>query len=133
MKAIFTKTIAAIFIGLAAIAPSALFASNTNATVDCNDTNIPESVREAAGCLGSSDSLSSVIQGILNAVIGIIGVVAVIYIVIGGVNYMTSAGDAEKVRKAKNTIKYAVIGLVVVILSFIIVNWAIEAIWKATN
>ncbi|MBR3252694.1 hypothetical protein IKF84_01310 [Candidatus Saccharibacteria bacterium] len=68
------------------------------------------------------------IQSIINAVIGILGIVCVIVIIIGGINYMTSSGDAGKVKKAKDTILYGVIGLVVCVLAFAIVNFVISNI-----
>lgn len=69
--------------------------------------------------------LSGNVTNILNVAIGALGIVAVIVIIIGGVQYMTSTGDAGKVKKAKDTILYGVIGLVVVILAFAIVNFVI--------
>ena len=65
------------------------------------------------------------VTNILNAVIGVLGIIAVVVIIIGGVTYMTSSGDAGKVKKAKDTILYGVIGLVVVALAFAIVNFVI--------
>ena len=65
------------------------------------------------------------LTAILNAIIGMLGLVAVVVIIIGGVTYMTSAGDAGKVKKAKDTILYGVIGLIVVALAFAIVNFVI--------
>lgn len=73
---------------------------------------------------GDGDLVGSV-TGILNAVIAVLGIVAVVVIIIGGVSYMTSSGDAGKVKKAKDTILYGVIGLVIVALSFAIVNFVI--------
>ncbi|MBR2994445.1 hypothetical protein IKF32_00805 [Candidatus Saccharibacteria bacterium] len=94
----------------------------------CNG-NYPESVKAACGCTSSgSDALPTVITAILNSIIGVAGLVAVIYIIIGGINYMTSAGDTSKVEKAKKTILYAVIGLVICVLAFGIVNWAISTL-----
>ncbi len=72
-----------------------------------------------------NENLTGNITNILNAIIGVLGVVAVVVIIIGGVGYMTSAGDAGKVKKAKDTILYGVIGLVVVALAFAIVNFVI--------
>ena len=74
---------------------------------------------------GKGDDLSGSIVGILNGVIGVLGIVAVVVIIIGGIGYMTSAGDAGKVKKAKDTILYGVIGLIIVVLSFAIVNFVI--------
>ena len=72
----------------AAFNPATAFAEET----DCNDTSIPEIVRESAGCdVGNTDQFQPVIVKILNGIIGICGLIAVVYIVIGGINYMTSS------------------------------------------
>lgn len=78
---------------------------------------------------GSND-LQSTVVGIINAVIGVLGIVAVVVIILGGVQYMTSTGDAGKVKKAKDTILYGVIGLIICVLAFAIVNFVILNILK---
>ncbi len=93
--------------------------------MDCSQ--IPDALKEATGCGSSSGDLSGSIQTILNSIIGAAGIVAVIFIVIGGINYMTSGGDTGKLKKAKDTILYATIGLIICALSFAIVNWVIGA------
>lgn len=75
--------------------------------------------------VGGSGDVGGAIIGILNGVIGLLAVVCVIVIVTGGVQYMTSSGDAGKVKKAKDTILYAIIGLVVCALAATIVNFVI--------
>ena len=75
---------------------------------------------------GASNDLNGMIQIIINTVFGIIGVVAVIMIIIGGVNYTMSQGDSTKVQKAKNTITYGIIGLVVSLLAFAIINFVLK-------
>ena len=72
--------------------------------------------------------MQSVIIKIINAVIGVLGLAAVVVIIIGGINYMMSSGDASKVKKAKDTILYGVIGLVICVLAFAIVNFVIANI-----
>ena len=76
----------------------------------------------------NSNNLMANINGIINGVIAALGIVAVIVIIIGGVSYMTSSGDAGKVKKAKDTILYGVIGLVICVLAFAIVNFVINNI-----
>lgn len=76
----------------------------------------------------STGDFSSAIQSILNSIIGIAGIVAAVFVVIGGYYYITSAGDPGKIQKAKSTILYACIGLVVCGLAFAIVNFTIKAI-----
>ena len=98
----------------------------------CDNTNVPEEVRVASGCKGDKVAgLDDAITNILNAIIASIGIVAVIFVLVGGINYMTSNGDAAKLEKAKKTILYACIGLAVCALAFAIVNWAIKIINKS--
>jgi len=86
-------------------------------------------VKAANGCYGNAGgNIQNAVTVALNAIIGALGIVAVIFIVVGGVNYMTSAGDAGKVEKAKKTILYAAIGLIICALSFAIVNFIIGGI-----
>ena len=68
------------------------------------------------------------VSGIIKAVIAVLGLVCVIVIIMGGVSYMTSTGDAGKVKKAKDTILYGVIGLVICVLAFAIVNFVLDNI-----
>lgn len=75
--------------------------------------------------LQGSSSLVDSITGIINGVIGVLGIVCVVVMIIGGVNYMTSSGDAGKVKKAKDTILYGLIGLIICVLAFAIVNFVI--------
>lgn len=77
---------------------------------------------------GGDTDLTGNIINIINGVLGVLSLVAVVVVIIGGVNYMTSSGDAGKVKKAKDTILYGVIGLAVCVLAFAIVNFVISNI-----
>ena len=102
-------------------------------TTNVCSLNVPQSVKDANGCNNKTDSdtLPSVVIAIINAVIGMLGLVAVVFIIIGGISYMTSSGETAKVEKAKKTILYAVIGLIVCALAFIIVNFVINTVKSA--
>jgi TRAP-type C4-dicarboxylate transport system permease small subunit len=78
--------------------------------------------------VGSDNDLENNVINILNGVIGVLSFVCVVVIIIGGVTYMTSSGDAGKVKKGKDTILYGVIGLVICVLAFAIVNFVISNI-----
>ncbi len=65
---------------------------------------------------------------ITNTILYIVGIIAVIMLVIGGIKYVISGGDSKKVTDAKNTVLYAIIGLVVAFLAFAIVNFVISAL-----
>ena len=77
-----------------------------------------------------SDNISNTITNVINAIVGVLGLVCVIVMIVGGVTYMTSGGDAGKVKKGKDTILYGLIGLVVCALAFVLVNFVIVNIIK---
>lgn len=81
-----------------------------------------------AVCKAKNDSVPSIIQVVVNTMLFILGAVSVIVIIIGGFMYVTSGGDSGGVTKAKNTILYAIIGLVVALLAFAIVNWVVGSV-----
>ena len=78
----------------------------------------------------SDNSFAITFKNVLNWIFGIIGIVAVVMIIIGGFNMMTSSGDPGKVKKGKDTILYGIIGLVIALLAFAIVNFVINGIFK---
>ena len=65
-------------------------------------------------------------------ILGFLGLVAVILIIYGGFTWMTSAGNEEKVKKAKEIIKASVIGLVIVMAAWMIVTFVIEGVRSTT-
>jgi hypothetical protein len=67
------------------------------------------------------------IKKIVNMLLYLLGAIAVIMIVIGGIRYTTSNGDSSAIASAKNTILYAVVGLVVAIMAYAIVNFVVRA------
>lgn len=99
---------------------------------DVCEANIDQSFRDAFGCEypDQEEKLPEVILAILQNVIIVSGTVAAIFMIIGGINYMTSRGDQGKLEKARNTLLYAAIGLVVCSLAFITVNWVISSVLK---
>lgn len=76
-----------------------------------------------------SDNLMKTLNTIISVVVGVLGLLAVAMIVYGGFMYTTSAGDASKIKKAKDTIMYGVIGLVIALLAFAIVNFVLSSVF----
>lgn len=60
--------------------------------------------------------------------LGILGALAVIMIIVGGIRYTTSNGDASRIKAAKDTIMYSVVGLVVALLAYAIVRFIVDNI-----
>lgn len=72
----------------------------------------------------SSVDPKNVTTKIINYSLFFIGALALIFVIWGGILFVTSGGDAEKTTKARNTLLYAIIGVIVVVLAYAIVNWA---------
>ncbi|MDA1060178.1 MAG: hypothetical protein O3B47_00085 [bacterium] len=76
---------------------------------------------------GGETSLRGLILTLVNYFLGFLGLLAVIMIIYGGVSYVTSAGNDEAVGKAKKIIMYAVIGIILILLSFVLVRAVLGA------
>lgn len=68
---------------------------------------------------------NTTVQNIFNVVLALAGAVAVAFVVYGGIKYTLSQGDQNQIKQAKDTILYALIGIVVVLVSFMLVNYVI--------
>lgn len=85
-------------------------------------------------CSGNTDTsqgtshIQTIVRTVVNIFSLIVGVVAVIMIILGGLRYITSGGDSNNVSSAKNTIIYAIIGLVVVALAQFIVQFVLNKV-----
>jgi hypothetical protein len=77
----------------------------------------------AAG--GTGQQLEPQIAQIINVLLFVIGAIAVIMIILGGIRYVLSNGDSAQITSAKNTVLYSVIGLVVALLAYAIVNFVV--------
>lgn len=77
-------------------------------------------------CYEHTGSLTGTIRTIVNVLLFIVGAAAVIMLIVGGLKYVTSNGDQQAVKSAKDTILYAIIGVVVAFLAYAIVNFIIS-------
>lgn len=76
----------------------------------------------------TSSSIDHVVSTVVNILSWIVGIVAVIMVIIGGLFFVISSGDSTKTAKARNTIIYALVGLVIVALAQIIVHFVLKTI-----
>jgi hypothetical protein len=72
--------------------------------------------------------VNQILRHLVNLLSAIVGVVAVIMIIVGGFRYITSGGNDTSITGAKNTILYAIIGLVIVALAQVIVHFVLDKI-----
>ncbi len=85
----------------------------------CNGTTDSSLCKETK----SEDSFGNFIKVIVNTLLYVLGAVAVVTIIVSGVRYTTSHGDPKSVQVAKDTMLYAVVGLIVAVTAFAVVNF----------
>lgn len=117
-----------IFAAIPALTPVAVFAQDA--------PNIQQGLQQGS-CLSTDAScnvddaegtVNDIIATVINIFSLVVGVVSVIMIIIGGLKYITSGGDSGNVTGAKNTIMYAIVGLVIVALAQIIVKFVLSRV-----
>lgn len=108
-------------VGMAALALSVSYSHSTFASA-------ADTIGDGVDSTGQSDgvTLQQGIEIVTNILLFLIGVVAVVMIVIGGIRYTTSNGDASQTKAAKDTILYSVVGLVVAIMAYALVRWVVN-------
>ncbi|MCL5407153.1 MAG: pilin [Patescibacteria group bacterium] len=80
----------------------------------------------------SGNSISAIITRVLGFVLLIAGAIAVIYLIYGGLLYITAGGDAEKATKGRTALVNAIIGIVIIALAYVIVGWVGNIILHGT-
>jgi hypothetical protein len=111
---------AALVLGVGVVAMPAQDALAINVFNQCSSNS------SSAVCKAKGDTIGPMIRTVINILLYILGMVAVIMIIIGGIRYTTSNGESSAIKSAKDTILYSVVGLVVAILSYSIVNFVIS-------
>ncbi len=76
----------------------------------------------------TNPSLPDVVGGIINSILGILGTVFLVLIIYAGFNWMTAAGNEEKIQKAQKTIRSSTIGLLIVALAFAITQFVLKTL-----
>lgn len=109
-----------------ALVPIAVYADTTTQQGICTGVN---AATDTGNCGGNGGlQLGDIAQRIVNILSIIVGIVAVIMIIFGGFRYITSGGDSGNVSSAKNTLIYAIVGLIIVALAQVIVHFVIQGV-----
>ncbi|MFZ2125999.1 MAG: hypothetical protein WAV04_00620 [Candidatus Microsaccharimonas sp.] len=104
-------------------------------SVDASAFSIQEGVNAARGTNQPADLFGAggVITILTNTLLFIVGALSVVMIIIGGLRYVVSGGNSTAVTAAKNTILYAVVGLVIAFLAFAAINFVMNTIAPGTG
>ncbi|MFZ1801874.1 MAG: hypothetical protein WAW62_04255 [Candidatus Saccharimonas aalborgensis] len=119
-KAFQAISIIALVVGIGLVVSSTTFADDCTSAATCIGTGA-----NTAGGSGQNGDLGGLIKTVVNTLLYVLGATAVLMIVIGGIRYVTSQGDAAHIKAAKDTILYSVIGLIVAILAYALVNFVV--------
>lgn len=95
----------------------------------CKGLKLAEPTASCGAASAEKDG-SNIAQAVINTLSIIVGVVAVIMVIIGGFRYVISNGDSNSLQGAKNSILYAIVGLVIVLFAQVIVRFVLT---KATE
>lgn len=134
-----TLTILAVILCVAAgFGSRATVSAQSNVQQDINNglcagSNLDLSSNPSGDCTSSDSTakINNLVHSIINLLSAIVGVVAVVMIIVGGLRYITSGGNDASVTGAKNTILYAIIGLVIVAVAQIIVRIVLTKVTQA--
>ena len=118
IKSLIVAGLAVLLLGSIVGAPRA---DAINVFDDCTGAN-----KNTAVCKAKSDSANYLIRAVVNTLIFITAAISVVMVIIGGIKYTISNGADEKMKSAKNTILYSIIGLVVAVAAYAIVGFIIS-------
>lgn len=124
MKRFATKIKVFLGIGLLCSAFAAPLATPTAVYADTRSE-----AKNAVNSIGGNQNttnLDTFIKRVINILLFVVGAIAVIVIIVGGIRYVLSAGDSSQVTAAKNTVLYAIVGLIVAIMAYAIVNFVVD-------
>jgi hypothetical protein len=119
------KVLIAAFMVLGVGALTVVPATSTYALDDPLQT-VCQNNTDSQVCQNDDDDANKLIGMLVNTLLFVVGALSTVMIIVGGIFYAISSGDASKITKAKNTIMYAVVGLVVAFLAFAIINWVLN-------
>ena len=114
-----------LIIPIMALGVSAALQINNVNVVRATEMTLNSGVSSSQGDDVPKDLAGDVFKNVVNILLFIIGAVSVIMLIYGGIRYTTSGGNANSVTAAKNTIMYSIIGLVVAILAFAVVQFVV--------
>lgn len=129
MQAI-TKSVLVWMVAFAAVLGLMTALSTTSVfAADCTSTT---SIQDGVDCIGgnidNNTDLQSVITSVVNTMLFVIGIISVIMLIVGGIRYVVSGGNQSQVEGARNTILYAIVGLVIAFVAWGVVNFVIKAL-----
>lgn len=112
-------------VGAFAVMPIATVGAQSAFDAACTGNNESTAVCKE-GKSAENSNTNNFVNDIVNTLLFIIGALSVVMIIVGGIMYVVSGGNSSTVTMAKNTLLYAIVGFVVSLLAYAIVNWVVK-------
>lgn len=121
-------------IGIMSLVWATSLISLSPVTVNAQNLDVWGNTQNSYANIGLSDTdPRDVVANVIKVVLGFLGTIAVVLIIVAGFQWMTAAGNEDKIAKAKKIMTAAVIGLVIVLMAYALSTFVINAIISATN
>jgi len=121
-----------IFSGVLLIVVLVLFLCNSVPVLGISPRDALNVVAERAG-IQTKSNLSYILGQIFKKILGVLGLILLVLFIVGGVNWMTSGGSSEKIKKARALLINAIVGLIIILLSYSLVDFIIKRMEEAFN
>lgn len=120
--------LAACLVGILSPRPAAALFEGAKEQACAALTNGSATPSSCSSAPAGEPSVNGIVALAINIFSWVVGIIAVIMLIVGGLKYITSSGDSSNVNSAKNTILYAVVGLVIVALAQVIVRFTLKKV-----
>ena len=115
------KNLAFTVLSLGVVSGALLLAPEASAQIETG-------LNAAGANMDQGAEVDGIVGNVVNVFLYIVGAVAVIMVIFGGFQYMTSAGDPSKASKGRNTVVYAIVGLLLAVFAYAIINYVLDEI-----
>ncbi|PJE75933.1 hypothetical protein COV04_02135 [Candidatus Uhrbacteria bacterium CG10_big_fil_rev_8_21_14_0_10_48_11] len=132
MKKQLIKRLAATGVAVAMMAPFIALAQSTSGTLSPDDLGLND-IKDNIGLGDANGDVRVVIARIVRVLLGFLGIVAVLIVLYGGFQWMTAAGNEERVSSARATLTAGLIGLIIILSAYAIASYIINTILETTT
>lgn len=127
MKQYMKKNLTILFFSLLMLSPLTRVFAEANVILNQANVKLDQSTVSLDNPI-SSNSIPALIGRVITAVLGVVGSIALLMVIYGGFTWMLAAGSSEKIKKGRDIIVWAMLGLVVIFTSYALVRFVITSI-----
>lgn len=122
---VIVSVLVASILPVSVLAPQSALAQDASSQASCKA--LKDINPNSTGCAASDGQVNKIIRVALQMLSIVAGVIAVIMVIVSGLKYVTSQGDSNQISSAKNSLIYAIVGIVVVVFAQIIVQFVVDS------